>query len=233
MLKIAICDDNLSMRTKFADMLYKLLEKNHIDGEIKFATDNPDDFYNYIVSNPVDVVLLDVDLRSEMTGIDLAKKIRGFNTSLKIIFITAHIEYMMLSFKVNTFDYLVKPVSPEKLEECLIRLTQFTYTDNDNFIKIKSGPITHMVNKNDIIYIEKSHPKSNIYTNNEVIESNYTLEEFQNILPKNFLRCHKSYVVNIKKISEINTIKNEITFYNLSTCCLGRKYKKQLLDNLK
>ena len=232
MLKIAICDDNVSIRTKFVEMLYIILEKNNIDGEVVFETDNPNEFYDYVVRNHVDVALLDVDLRAEMTGIDLAKKIREVDISLKIVFTTAHIEYMMLSFKVQTFDYLIKPISSEKLEECIIRLTQCTYTDNNNFLKIKAGPITHMVNKNDIIFIEKMNTKSNIYTNNEIIESYYTLEEFENMLSDNFKRCHKSYVVNIKKIAQVNTLNGEVVFTNSFKCYMGRKYKKMLLDSL-
>ena len=233
MLKFAICDDSNSARNKTIEMLYRILEKNNYNGDVVFSTDNRNSFLDYITKNPCDVAILDVDLKSDINGLELAKKIREINTSLKIIFLTAHLEYMMLSFKVHTFDYLVKPITLEKLEECIFRLTQFTYIDDDSYIKIRSGPVTHMINKHEIIYIEKDNAKINIYTNNEIIETYSTLEDFLNTLPSYFVRCHKSYIVNIKKIIQVNTITNEVLLANSYKCFVGRKFKSDLMNILK
>ncbi len=232
MLKFAVCDDNSSLRSKFVSMLQKVLEKNNIEGQVVFDTGDPEYFFEYISKNHVDVVLLDIDLRSMMSGLDLAKKIREVNKSVSIIFITAHIEYVLMAFKVKTFDYLVKPISQNKLEECILRLSQFTCSDSVNFVKVKSGPSTHLIKKNDIIYIEKVNSKSFIYTTNEIIETYSTLDELERILPGNFIRSHKSYIINIGKVTKIDAITNEVIFNNSFKCYVGRKYKKMLMDYL-
>ena len=231
MLSFAICDDNESIRTKFVSMLKEIFEKNDIDASVVLQTENPQEFYNYLNENHIDVALLDIDLRAALNGLDLAKKIRDINKSINIIFITAHIEYALLAFKVKTFDYLIKPVSFQKLEECILRLTQFTCSDTENFMKIKSGSSTYLIKKSDIIYIEKVSAKSYVYANNQIIETYYTLEEFEKILPNNFHRSHKSYVVNVNKISKIDFFKNEIIFNNSFKCYVGRKYKKSIMDS--
>ncbi len=232
MFKIAICDDSDSIRTKFISMLEHVMEKNNIDGEVIFDTGDPEKFYNYVSKNHVDVILLDIDLKSMISGLDLAKKIREINKSINIIFVSAHLEYVFLSFKVKTFDYLVKPVSSEKLEECIIRLTNYTSSDTINFIKIKSGSLTHLIKKSDIVYVEKANSKSYVYTLNEIIETNNSLDDFKKILPDNFCRCHKSYIVNLSKISRIDSITNDVIFNNSFKCQMGRKYRKSFLDAL-
>ncbi len=232
MLKFAVCDDNCCLRSKFVSMLQKTMEKYNIEGQVVFDTGDPEQFYDYISKNHVDVVLLDIDLRSMMSGLDLAKKIREINKSVSIIFVTAHIEYVLMAFKVRTFDYLVKPISQHKLEECILRLSQFACSDSVNFVRIKSGPSTYLIKKNDIIYIEKVNSKSFIYTANEIIETYSTLDELERILPGNFIRSHKSYIINIGKVSKIDAITNEIIFYNSYKCYIGRKYKKVIMDYL-
>lgn len=230
MLKFAICDDSESLRSKFIGMTEKVIEKNNIQAEIVYDTGDPEEFFDYVSKNCVDVVFLDVDLRSVLTGLDLAQKIRDINKSVNIIFVTAHMEYVLLAFKVKTFDYLIKPVSQAKLEECIVRLAQFTCTDTADMIKIKSGPSTYLVKKNDIVYIEKVGSKSFVYTVNEIIETYSTLEDFERILPDNFHRSHKSYVVNVHKISKVDAIKNEVIFNNSYKCYIGRKYRKSILE---
>lgn len=232
MLKFVICEDSTSMREKYKNMLECIFEKNNIDAEVAFETDNPEQLYIYFTKNHVDVALLDIDLKAQMTGLDLAKKIREINKSASIVFITAHIEYALLAFKVNTFDYLIKPVSPQKLEECILRLAQFANTDPGNYIKLRSGTSTYLVKLNDIIYIEKVISKSFIYTVNEIIETYYTLEDLEKYLPSNFFRSHRSYIVNINKISKFDSVKNELVFVNSSKCYVGRKYRKEVLKLL-
>jgi len=230
MLRIAICDDNNSIRTKLINMVNLIMEKNNITGEVVFDSDNADEFYKYVLQNNVDVIFLDIELKSMQSGIDLAKKIREINKTINIIFSTAHIEYVLLAYKFKTFDYLVKPLSYEKLEECLLRLVKYISSDSLDSIKIKSGSTTYVVIESEIIFIEKAKSKTHIYTSNEMIETNMNLEYFEKILPSNFVRTHKSYIVNINKVTKVDYVTNEVNMSNSYKCYLGRKFKKQFCD---
>jgi len=233
MLKFAICDDSNSSRSKCINMLHKIFDNNNVEGDIVFETSDPEKFLDYLIRNHIDVALIDIELKADLSGIDIAKKIREFNKAIYIVFITAHIEYALLAFKVKTFDYLIKPVSYEKIEECILRLVQYNYTESLDSVKIKCGSSTYMINKNDIVYIEKVNSKCYVYTVNEIIETYSTLEDLEISLPSNFQRSHKSYIVNINKISRVNTVANEVIFNNSFKCYLGRKFKKKLLEYLK
>lgn len=229
MLKIAICDDNNAFRSKLSGMIYDILEKNDIEGEVFCEAETPEELYKYVCKNYVDVIFLDMDLSTSSTGLDLAKDIREINKTVNIVFITAHIEYSLLAFKVNTFDYLIKPITAEKLEECILRLIEFISSENINLLKVKSGSSTVLIKKKDIIYIEKINSKSYIYTANQIIETYHSLEDLEKKLPKNFQRSHKSYIVNINKILRIDSLNNEIIFSNSFKSYIGRKYKQSIL----
>jgi two-component system, LytTR family, response regulator len=78
--------------------------------------------------NP-ELIFLDIQLRGE-TGLDLLELI---DNSIKIIFVTAYDEYPMRTFKRNTFDYLLKPVNPERLKEAIERVK-----NRENHLSFKS-----------------------------------------------------------------------------------------------
>lgn len=211
-------------------MINLILEQNNIKGEVVFDSDDSEVFYKYILQNHIDVIFLDIELKTMQSGLDLAKKIREINKSINIIFCTAHMEYVMLAYRFKTFDYLVKPLSYERLEECILRLIQYISSDSIDSIRIKSGSTTYVIMKNEIIFIEKEKSKSLLYTVNEMLETSMNLEQYEKILPCNFVRIHKSYIVNINKILKVDYISNEILLINSYKCYLGRKFKKHFSE---
>ena len=70
-------------------------------------------------------------------------------------------------------------------------------------------------------------------TNSQDYETYNSFNKLQTILPDNFIRCHKSYIVNTDNIVNINTNKNEIILHNQCTCGIGPKYKNNLMEVLK
>lgn len=122
MLKFAICDDNTRILTKFSEMLENIFTKNNFDASVLFTTDNTKDMLNYISNNKIDVIILDINMNSGKSGLDLAEAIRKINKDAYIIFSTGHLEYAMVAYKYKTFDYLAKPITYDRLEETIIRL---------------------------------------------------------------------------------------------------------------
>lgn len=218
MIQFVLCDDNKDTLEKISDYLKTILIKNNIDASIAFATTNPKKLYNYTKNNKVDVLLLDIDLNDEITGIDLAKKIRQGNKDLYIIFLTAHFEYSMLAYKVKTFDYLVKPLSCSKLEETILRLNEDIHSNNTLFVKIGNGK--HVFKANDILYIEKDRSRAIVHTPSSSTPIYGSMGSIISCLPDNFIRCSKSYIVNTQKIDLIDNkahtfnIENEIINYS-------------------
>ena len=122
MLNFVICDDNLTILDKLEKMLENIFYKHNFNATIKFKSDDTDDIMNHISTNKVDVILLDINLKANKSGLELAKKIRKINKDAYLIFTTGHLEYAMLAYKYKTFDYIAKPINFDRLEETIIRL---------------------------------------------------------------------------------------------------------------
>ena len=105
MLNFVLCDDNLNILSKMEGMLESLFIKNDIEAQVAFSSDNAKDVFDFINNHTVDVIILDINLNSNISGIQLAKKIRENNKNIYIIFSSGHLEYSLLAYSVKTFDY--------------------------------------------------------------------------------------------------------------------------------
>lgn len=223
MLNFVLCDDNQSILKRLEKMIDSILINNKLSGQVVFSTTNPDNLLNYIEFHPFDVVILDIDLKSNLSGIDLANTIRTRNKKSYIIFSSAHMEYVMIAYKYKTFDFLAKPITLERLEETIIRLYDDVSAENTCFFKVsnKNG----YINSNDIFFIQKDGKKAIFKTTVGDFSLNSSFADILSRLPNNFVRCHKSFIVNLDKISRIQA-NNTIVFkdnFDLQ-CQLGPKY---------
>lgn len=227
MLNFVLCDDNLSFLNGLEKVLSKLLVKHNLDAHIGLSTDSPSKLIDYIRNNSVDVVFLDITLKNKNSGLDIAEEIRKINKTLHLIFITGHFEFVMEAYKLHTFDYLVKPVSQNTLEETLLRLMDYLNDSNTSFIKVNG---TTFINQDDIQYIKKEGMKLIYHTKNSEYESYNSFAKIQSTLPENFVRCHKSFVANVDNISHIESNTNTIFFNDNDKCYIGPKYKNYFME---
>lgn len=238
MLKIVICEDNQQYLNILGRTIETVLEKRSIKGEIVCMCTDAEEAEKHMNCNGANVFFIDIDLKDGQNGYELAKKIRKSNIQAYIIFITGHLEYVFQAFKVQCFDFLPKPVMPEVIEECLVRVhqnylrTSSEQADNSKYINIRIGSSIHNVKAGSIIYIERIKPKTIIYTTNSEISCNYSLEMLEEMLgSREFIRTHKSYIANKNFISEVSLREKKIIFNTGQSCFVGRKYK-HLIDGL-
>ncbi len=230
MLNFVLCDDNPSFLHGLEIMLSKLLIKHNLDAKIGFKTDSTSKLLEYVSSNSVNVLFLDITLKDKNVGLNVAEEIRKINKNVQLIFTTAHFEFVMEAYKVNAFDYLVKPISQDKLEETLLRLIDYIDNSNCRFIKINGSTF---VNQNDIEYIKKEGMKLVYCTKDAEYESYSSFTKIMNVLPHDFVRCHKSFIANISNIQHIETNTNTIFFNNGSKCYIGPSYKNNFMEVIK
>ena len=228
MLNFVLCDDNKNILNRLEKMLESIFINNRLSGQVVYTTTDPDNLIKYTQFNPFDVLILDIDLKSDTSGIDLANIIRNKNKKAYIIFSTAHLEYLMVAYKYKTFDFLAKPITIERLEETVLRLFDDISAENETFFKVnnKSG----YINSNDIFFIQKQGKKAIVKTtfNDYILNSSFS--DILNRLPNNFIRCHKSFIVNLNKISRIQS-NNTIIFKDKDEfqCQIGPKYENLFL----
>lgn len=230
MLNFVLCDDNFNIVCKLKEMLEILFFKNDIQATVGLCADTPEKVLEYEKENTVDVLILDINLNSPISGIDLAKKIRENNKKVYIIFLTGHLEYSLVAYSVKTFDYLPKPITLERLEVTLNRLLDdVSNNSSSNFIHLNRNTI---LKEEEINYIKKDGMKLVFCTNSGNFETYNSFHKIENSLPSNFIRCHKSYIANTNNICNINTNSNTILFHNDFSCEIGPKYKHHIMEVL-
>ena len=230
MLNFVVCDDNENMLNKFNKMFDTIFISNNIEGNIAFSSTNPTEVLDFAKTNSVNAFVLDIQLKSTMSGIELAEKIRTFNKDSYIIFTTGHLEYSLLAYKLKTFDYIPKPITLERLEETVLRLVDDINGTPKKYIKIDNK--NTLVDESEILYIKREGMKLIYHTTTRDYDTYSSFAKMDSLLPKNFVRCHKSFVVNLNRIIHVEPVSNMIYFNDNSSCEIGPKYKREILEVL-
>lgn len=231
MLNFVICDDNLNILNKLKQMLEAIFSKNNFEASVSFKSDNSEEILNYIENNSVDVVMLDINLKSNKTGLELAEEIRKKKKNAYIIFTTGHLEYAMVAYKYKTFDYLAKPITYDRLEDTIIRLFEDVNDSTKQYIKLDNK--NTIVDASEIQYIKRDGMKLLFHTATRDYDTYSSFNKFEEKLPKTYIRCHKSYIANINQIKDVEPVSGTITFKDDSSCYIGPKYKKEFMEVLK
>ncbi len=225
MLNFVLCDDNLSFLNNLDKTINKIILRKDFNAQVGFKSTKVSEVLDYMKDNKVDVLFLDIQLKSDTNGIDIAEKIRATNKNIYFIFTTGHLEYAFLAFQVKAFDYIPKPITTERLEKTLVRLFEDIDFSSSNFISLNSKTY---INQNDIYYIKRDGMKLVFKTKSNVYETYSSFNKVSDKLSNNFVRCHKSYVVNINNISHIDA--NTLFFNDEAKCFIGPKYKNNFME---
>lgn len=179
--------------------------------ELVGAFDNPLDALEFLADNPVDLIVLDIQM-PDLSGIEF---IRTLQFPPKIIFTTAYEKYAVEGFKVNAVDYLLKPFSYQEFVAAvqkakkLIELesAQLPHIETNNqFLFLKSEYKIRKISFGNILYIEGLKDYIKVYHESEKapILSINTLKSIEEKLPADrFMRIHRSFIVNLDKIETI------------------------------
>ena len=236
MLNFVICDDNKSTLDRLSKLLESLFIKHHIDAEVSGTFSGPDNLLEFFKSNNVNVLFLDIDLKSDISGIDLANEIRKVNKDVYIIFTSAHLEYILVAYQCKTFDFIPKPLTAERVEETILRLMDDINGNikKNSFIRIDNK--NTIINEDNINFIKKDGMTLVFYTNTRTYETYSSFNKISAELPSNFVRCHKSYIANINNITDVKMSDNTVSFQDdngNAKCFIGPKYKNNFMEVLK
>lgn len=172
-----------------------------------------------------DIVFLDIQM-PEMNGMEVARRLINKEYIPKIIFVTAYDQFAVEAFEVNAMDYLLKPISEDRLKQRLEKMIledekdkSIDYDKLKDLIysmkpdqKVTSQRISLYQNSRlipvdieDIIYITIENRSTVIFSNKGNFDTNYTLNELMDKLDNTiFFRSHKSYIVNLNYIESID-----------------------------
>jgi len=151
-----------------------------------------------------DVVFLDVEMPG-LTGLEAAPLVHERSDPPAIVFVTAHAEYAVDAFAVEAFDYLLKPVDPDRLARVVERLRERTMENAAPVEKIPgvAGGGTELLDFDQIHYAQADGDYSRIHTYDRAYLCTASLGELADRLPGGFARIHRSYIVNLAKVAAV------------------------------
>ena len=233
MFNFVICDDDLNALNKLSHLFESVFIEHNLKAEVSFATTSDTELLSYIKNNHIDVLVLDIKLHGENDGLQIANKVREQNKDCYIIFVTGHSEYVFLAYQYKTFDYLCKPVTKVRLEETVLRLFDDINRSTSNKKYIKLDNKNTIIDENEIEYIKRDGMKIIFHTPSRDYEVYSSFAKIQDQLPKNFVRCHKSFIANVNNISKLESASNLIHFSDNHKCDIGPKYKNDFMKGMK
>lgn len=227
MLNIILCDNSNKNLNCLEQTLEKIFIKHDIQANILLKTTKAKEVLDISNTIQANVFILNINLNDDINGLELAAKIRKNDKNAYIIFITEEFEHVLSAYKVKTFDYLIKPLSVKKLERTIIRLIKDIQMASKKYLNFNNNII---IDKNKINYIKRDGMKLIISTKNREYETYSSLNKVIDVLPDNFIRCHKSFIVNVDNIEDVEFNKNTISFNNNKKCYIGPKYKNNFME---
>lgn len=193
--------------------------------------------FNLVNMHQVDVIFLDINM-PEISGLSFAKSI---NKDIKIIFTTAYREYAIDSYDLQAIDYLMKPISFERLYKAINlyfelhqpSIDQSPKPENSNqsdFMFVRADRKMVKINYADMVFIESLSDYLKIHTKTGSIITRETISNIEAKLPpQNFLRVHRSFIVSI---AHITSYTHEYVEVEGNTIPIGRTNKSEVLERL-
>ena len=189
----------------------------------------------FLEQDTVDAIFCDINM-PDLNGMDFVKSLQ---VPPLIVFTTAYSEYAVEGFKVNAVDYLLKPFGMQDFQRAANRLKERVQgsrvqevqgspltSENADTIFVKTDYRVVKVTISDIRYIEGMSEYLKIFIEGEAkpIVTLLSMKKMEEKLTENFMRIHRSYIVNLTKIQEIN--KNRIIMDAETFLPIGDMYKE-------
>jgi DNA-binding LytR/AlgR family response regulator len=226
-LTILIVEDEILI----AEMISEYLaEAGHRTLNIAISYDEALKEYNLFKP---DLILLDIRLYGEKSGIDFARYLESQNEKTPVIFLSSQYDQrtMAQALDTNPYGYLTKPIRKESLWTTVhaaygLYESKFLATEE---IQLFDGKMNFKVKISDILYIEADHVYLNVFlTNGKVITIRYTLKQLLSELPQELMiQCHRSYIIN--KMYMLSWKTTHITLKNNKEIPVSRNYRNSAI----
>ena len=216
MLSIALYSDNIESISLLQKKFECELLKQRVDAKINTITNDKEQIEKLIKIKEIDFLILDTNSLS----IEYAKKLRKYNKDFYLMFLSNDYSYLKAALTTKIFDYLIKPISPVIIHDLVSRIKD-EINESGMFININKW---QSIKASEIIYMEKSINRTIITTTSGNLSCTKTLDKMEDSLPKNFARCHRSFIINKDKIVSLDRKNKEVYLDKNIVCPVNDKF---------
>lgn len=199
-MKILIVDDEALALSRLKRMLTTLGYEDITEA------DNAQSALEHIKNETFHLALLDINMPGT-SGLELGYELRYHQNNLAIIFQTAYGEHALKAYDIGAVGYLVKPFSIEQLKESISRVKQEKKSDKDFRLMSKNGENYYLYKPEDIYYVKADLSEVMLRSVKGFSYYAHKISDLEKLLEGHeFVRIHRSYLININKIKEMETI---------------------------
>lgn len=238
-LKCLIADDEPLAHTLLTNYISRLKTLSVVGNAY-----NAFEVMDFLSENDVDILFLDINM-PDMTGLEMLKTL---SNPPMVILTTAYSEHSLEAFDLGVMDYLLKPIKFDRFLKAVNRIIDLKKTNRDpsvfsseiaektekstpDFMFIKDGTTNYKINFNDLLYIQAYGNFAKIHLLSQTLVVSMTMKQLETDLPETlFTRVHKSYIVNIQKVSKIE---GNFVFIEKVVVPIGAVYKLILDKKIK
>ncbi|WP_204166737.1 LytTR family DNA-binding domain-containing protein [Bacillus sp. CGMCC 1.16541] len=200
MMKVGLVDDQKYDLEKLHVTVSQL---PHVD--IVFSTNDAEEAYEQIKKNDIDLLITDIEM-PRLSGYELADFINSYALDIKVIFVTGHSGFAVHAFELDVLDYIMKPYSRDRLLKGIARFEQKKEKKEDHDkLMLKQKTEMQILNKKDIVFIERTGRSTTIVTTNGEYSTYQSLSELEpEFQARHFLRSHRAFIINIHYVKNFS-----------------------------
>lgn len=227
-MRIAVCDDEEVFRNMLMDCLQgcRILAETP---EILQFSSGEELLEAYEKNEKFDLLFLDVEMKG-ISGLETGNRIRKLDSDALIIFVTSHRQFVPDAFRINAFQFLVKPVKQEDIDKELERAVE-KIKKNKGLYQIEHKGGVHIIEIKDILYVDVLLREISIHTTHGIYKKNGKLkEEIKVFQPYDFVQYSKSGIVNMENITGIEA--DELIMRTGEKVRMSKNYKSEVRKRL-
>lgn len=230
MMHVVICEDESYYQDAVVHAVKNWSDSSgHHDIRISVFSSSEDLLERWEKGTHIDLLFLDIEIPGELSGMELAQKIRSSEQHLPIVFVTNYDNYVYEGYTVNALRYLRKPIREPEIFACMdIAYRNFNLLSNDRFV-IHFADQHFALRRSEIIYIEaQGHYLSiHIGTPGATPKMRATVNDvLQSLPPELFVQCHRSFIINLLYIHRFT--KEEVLLSTGQTLPVSKTYFSKL-----
>lgn len=229
-MKVGLVDDRMIDLDKLLAIVQGIS-----DVEVVFSTVSAEEAYEQIKKESIDLLIADIEMPN-LSGYELADIIHSHALDISVIFVTGTSGFAVHAFELNVHDYIMKPYSKDRLIKSIERLMEKSKSaEIAGRLYLKQKNDIHIIQKKDIVFIERSGRSTTIHTKSGPIKTYQTLNELEGELrERDFLRAHRSFIINIHYVKNFSLYsKNSyiVIFEGMEEQAMITKEKVDFLQN--
>lgn len=201
-MNVAICDDNAQDTALICALLHEHFDKNGFSGDI-YTFSSGEALIEAFADRSFDVVFLDIYMGG-MNGLETAEKLRALDPGFSLVFITVSKDHALDSFSLGTNDYVVKPIKRNDIDRAFSKCKDI-FLKNGRYIEVVSDRLRRKIPLHKILFIEVYGKEILVHMQTETIKISTPLDELEKMITGSFLRCHRSYIVNLNYVEAIQS----------------------------